>query len=101
MRRAEAHLEQARLGRHDRVGRDGHAHDEIDVLGCSAGALERLQRGAGGEIGGRLPDGDATLVNARARHDPLVARVDDARHLVIRYHKIGQSLAVAGNLASH
>src|SRR5204863_2296047 len=68
--------------------------EEVDVFRIESGLLECRARGGKSNVRQRFfGRGDPALADTRARHDPLVGRVDDARQLVVRQHALGNVTA--------
>ena len=65
-------------------GRCGRHENQIDFARLDLGLLDRLQRRFRRHVAGRfIFGGHAALFDAGACRDPLVARVDHAREIVI------------------
>ena len=98
----EAVLDDVRGGREDHVRAGRADRDELDVLREQVGPLERLLRGAHGQIGGRLVlVDDAALANAAPLHDPLVVRVDHLLEIGVRQDPLGEERADPGDSRSN
>lgn len=105
---AQAAAQEARFGRGDDVGRDGGADDKVDLAGVEASlgmtAVDPAEGLAGcdlGEIGVRLIDGDASGLDARARADPLVVRVDERFELVVLDLQRREAFSASDDRAAH
>ena len=98
---AQLRLDERRLGRHDDVPGDGHAHDEIDISGHDACVFEGGLCSLDSKIGGGLVNRDAAVVDAGALDNPFVARVDDVCQVIVAHDELRLGLSVSDDLASH
>ena len=94
-------LDKRCLGWHDDVPGDGHAHDEVDVVGRESGAIQGAPRCLHAKIGGGFVNRDAAVVDAGALDDPFVARVDDVCQIIVAYDELRLGLSMSDDLASH
>ena len=105
---AQATTDERRARGHEHIGRAGGIHHKVNGLGIdrslAIAALDkahRLTRGGFSQIGVRFLDGDATGLDARARGDPFVARVDKLGKVVVRDGKRGKGFPATDDCAAH
>ena len=105
---AQAAAQQARHRRHHRVRRDGGEHHEVDLarfeapLGEAARVpAQRLARRLLGQVGVRLAHGHVPALDAGARPDPLVVRVDERLQVVVLHLKRRNRLAESHQCTAH
>ena len=100
VRQAEAGLHKACLRENDRIGRDGHAHEQIDLIRPNARMGQRAPACVGREIRRALLRGDAPRRYARARDYPRVVGLDDRREIVVGHHAMREGLAAPDDPAT-
>ena len=105
---AQATADERRARGHEHIGRARGIHHKVDGLrvdrSLAIAALDkahRLTRGTFGHIDVRFPNGDAAGLDARARGDPLVARVDKLGKVVVRDGKRGKRFPATDDCAAH
>ena len=92
---ADPVLHRRRGARDDAVGRGGGQHQVVDLLGRATGLGQRSLRGFDGQA--RRRAADVALTDAGALDDPLVARVERERHVVVGHHLVRDGDAPAGD----
>ena len=105
---AQATTDERRARGHEHVGRAGGIHHKVDRLGIDRSLAiaafdkaHRLTRGSFSQIDVRFLNGDATGFDARARGDPLVARVDKLGKVVVRDGERGKGFPATDDCAAH
>ena len=105
---AQAAAQQARHRRHHRVRRDGGEHHEVDLARFEAPLGEAafdpaqcLARRLLGQVGVRLSYGHVPALDAGARPDPLVVRVDERLQVVVLHLKRRSRLAESHQCTAH
>ena len=95
---ADPVLHARRSARDDAVRSGGGQHQVVDLGGGATGLGQRGLRGLDGQTRGGAAD--VALADARALDDPLVARVERDRHVVVGHHLVRDGDAPAGDADS-